>query len=234
MSLYVIGDLHLSLSEKVDKPMDIFGDKWENHTEQLRENWCLCENDTAVILGDVSWAMNFSELEEDFAFINSLPGKKLIVKGNHDYWWETLKKMRKFAEKYPTIDFVHNNSYLVDGVNVCGTRGWIAEPNEPCDEKVLQRELGRLKLSLESVKNPHEKVVFLHYPPLYFNVRCEEIMSILKNYGVSRCYYGHLHGKAHRGAIEGEREGILLKCVSADYVSFCPVLVQTTAQAATE
>ena len=232
MALYAIGDLHLSLNPNVDKPMDIFGDKWEDHVSQLRSNWCLSPNDTAVILGDVSWAMDFSELEEDFAFIDSLPGRKLIVKGNHDYWWETLKKMRKFAEKYPTIDFVNNNSYLVDGVNVCGTRGWIAEPNEPCDEKVLQREVGRLKMSLDSVENSLEKVVFLHYPPLYFNLRCEDILKILKDYGVRRCYYGHLHGKAHRGAVEGEKDGISLKCVSADYVSFRPILVQNAENSA--
>lgn len=225
MALYAIGDLHLSLCKKVDKPMDVFGDNWLNHVGRIRENWELNESDTCILVGDTSWAMNFSELYEDFEFIDSLPGKKILLKGNHDYWWETQKKLSEFASGFRTVSFLHNNSVFTDGVNVCGTRGWIAEPNEPCEEKVLKREAGRLRLSLDSVKNDSEKVVFLHYPPLFFNIRCDEIMRVLAEYGVKRCCYGHLHGKAHRGAVEGVREGINFTCVSSDYVDFKPVRV---------
>ena len=227
MALYVIGDLHLSYSEKINKPMDIFGDRWLNHGEQIKSNWEATEEDTTVIAGDISWAMNFSELEPDFAFIDALPGKKIILKGNHDYWWTTVKKMKAFAAAYPSIEFLHNNSFNVDGINMCGTRGWILEPDEAQDEKVLMREVGRLRESLNSAKEG-ERAVFLHYPPITVATRCDEIMAVLHEYGIKRCYYGHLHGKAIRGALTGMAEDIEFKLISADFLGFKPLKIDTS------
>ena len=224
MSLYVIADLHLSLSEKINKPMDIFGDNWASHDSQIRQNWQAGENDTTVIAGDISWAMNFDELEPDFAFIDSLPGKKIILKGNHDYWWTTMKKMTAFAADFPSISFLHNNSYEVDGISVCGTRGWIADPDEEQDEKILLREVGRLKESLKSAKSD-EKIVFLHYPPITAAAKCEEILSVISEYGIKRCFYGHLHGKAIKGAYIGEFSNTDFRLVSADFLGFTPLKI---------
>ena len=224
MALYVIGDLHLSLSEKISKPMDVFGDNWLNHEDRIKNNWQATENDTTVIAGDVSWAMNFSELEPDFDFIDSLPGKKVILKGNHDYWWTTMKKMVAFAERYKSISFLHNNSYVADGVSVCGTRGWITDPDEPEDEKVLLREVGRLRASLNSAGDG-EKTVFLHYPPITAAAKCDEILSVLLEYGIKRCYYGHLHGNAIKGAYIGKYESTEFMLVSADFLGFKPLKI---------
>ena len=224
MALYAIGDLHLSFSEKINKPMDIFSDRWLNHGEQLKNNWEATDSDTTVIAGDISWAMNFSELAPDFAFIDSLPGKKIILKGNHDYWWTTVKKMKQFASGYPSIEFLHNNSFEIDGISVCGTRGWIPEPDEPQDEKVLLREVGRLKESIKSAKDG-EKAVFLHYPPITLATRCDEIMDVLHEYGIKRCFYGHLHGKAIKGALTGMAEDIEFKLISADFLGFKPLKI---------
>jgi len=226
MAIYAIGDLHLSFSDKVDKPMDIFGDRWKSHGEQIKNNWLAGENDTTVIAGDLSWAIDFEQLEPDLQFIDLLPGRKLILKGNHDYWWTTMKKLNAFTEKFPTVSFMHNNSFNIEGINICGTRGWIPEPDAEQDEKVLAREVGRLKASLGSVKNDGEKVVFLHYPPICTNARCDEIMNVLIEYGIKRCYYGHLHGKAIRAAINGEREGISLQLISADFLGFTPIKIE--------
>ena len=204
--------------------MDIFGDRWLNHGEQLKNNWEATDSDTTVIAGDISWAMNFSELAPDFAFIDSLPGKKIILKGNHDYWWTTVKKMKQFASDYPSIEFLHNNSFEIDGISVCGTRGWIPEPDEPQDEKVLLREVGRLKESIKSAKDG-EKAVFLHYPPITLATRCDEIMDVLHEYGIKRCFYGHLHGGSHRLAMEGLWNGVEFRLTSADYLNFRPYRV---------
>ena len=225
MALYAIGDLHLSFSEKVDKPMDIFGDRWENHAEQIRKNWRADENDVTVIAGDISWAIDFDQLGPDFRFIDSLPGKKIILKGNHDYWWTTLKKMNAFAAQFGTISFLHNNSYRVGNITVCGTRGWIAEPGEEQDKKVLAREVGRLRASLQSAPEDAEKIVFLHYPPLCTNARCDEILSVLSEFHIKRCFYGHLHGRAIHAAVNGERDGLSLQLISADYLGFVPIKI---------
>jgi predicted phosphohydrolase len=226
MALYVIGDLHLSLSDKINKPMDIFGDNWTKHDSQLKSNWQATENDTTVIAGDVSWAMDFAELEPDFSFIDSLPGKKIILKGNHDYWWTTMRKMNAFAANFSTISFLHNNSFLVDGVSVCGTRGWITDPDEPQDEKILMREVGRLEESLKNAESEN-RIVFLHYPPITAAAKCGEILSVLSEYGIKRCYYGHLHGKAIKGAYNGDYAGTDFRLVSADYLGFKPLKIDT-------
>ncbi|MDF2686009.1 MAG: hypothetical protein K0S55_1190 [Clostridia bacterium] len=221
MALYAMGDLHLSTS--TNKPMNIFGDHWENHDIQIKNNWCLNDDDTIVIPGDISWAMNFKELESDLKFLNDLKGKKIILKGNHDYWWTTMKKMIDFIEPFGTISFLHNNTYEVEGYSLCGTRGWIQEPGEKSDLIVLKREAGRLEKSLSSAKN--EIIAFLHYPPVYGNVYCSEIMAILKKYDVKRCYYGHLHGRAFENARTGIIEGIEFSLVSSDFLKFKPLKI---------
>lgn len=221
MALYAMGDLHLSIS--VNKPMNIFGDQWENHDIKIKENWCLNDNDTIIIPGDISWAMSFKEIESDFIFINELKGKKILLKGNHDYWWTTMKKMLDFIKPFQTISFLHNNSYEVEGCSICGTRGWIQEPGEKKDIKVLNREVGRLETSLSSAKN--EIIVFLHYPPIYGNVYCTEIMDMLQKYNVKRCYYGHLHGRAFENAREGVVDNIDFSLVSSDYLNFTPLKI---------
>lgn len=226
-ALYTMGDLHLSLS--TNKPMDIFGDAWVDHPRKIRENWPLCEDDTIVLAGDLSWGMTFAEADADFAFVDALPGTKILLKGNHDYWWQTQKKLANLTQKYPSLRFLHNNAFETDRCFVCGTRGWMTESESEEDQKILKREEGRLRLSLDVwKKSGSEKpaVVFLHYPPLFGTQACEGLLRVLHEYGVKECYYGHLHGPgAHRGAVEGERDGLRLKLISADRLAFVPFRV---------
>ena len=225
MALYAIGDLHLSLAS--NKPMDVFGAGWTNYVERIREGFStLTEDDVTVLCGDLSWAMGLEESLEDFRFIDALPGKKYIIKGNHDYWWNTASKMKKFFEAngLTTLEVMHNNSFLYGDVALCGTRGWFYEEDAAAgshNDKVLQRELGRLETSLKAA-GEREKICFLHYPPLYHGYRCEEVLKLLKQYDVKRCCYGHLHGPSHRLAVRGAAEGIEFTMVSADYLSFSP------------
>ena len=228
MSIYVIGDLHLSFG--VDKPMNIFGDNWENHEEKIRTNWIktVTDEDTVILPGDFSWAMKLEESIKDFEFLNSLPGKKLLSKGNHDYWWSSLKKMRKFLEdnKLQNIDFIYNNSYLVENKIIVAIRGWITNPANPEDYKILRRENERLVLSIkdgiEKYGNDKEIIPFIHYPPFYKQMVPEEINfeSTLKQYRIKRCYYAHLHGDGHKEAMEGILNGIRYQLVSSDYLNF--------------
>lgn len=221
MALYAMADLHLSLS--TDKPMDIFGSAWENYIQRIEDNWSLKSDDTIVIPGDISWASNFSELKADFDFLASLPGKKIILKGNHDYWWNTVKKLNEFVSPYGNIFFLHNNSYVYENISVCGTRGWIQEPGSEADIKVLKREAMRLEASLATASE--SPVVFMHYPPLFSDQKNDMIIDIMKKYGVKKCYYGHLHGKSFENAKTGEYEGIFYALISADYLGFSPLLV---------
>ena len=229
MSLYVIGDLHLSLGE--DKPMDVFAG-WNDYVSRLAENWrsLVTDDDTVVVAGDISWAMKREDTYTDFKFIDDLPGKKLFLKGNHDYWWATKSKMDKYlAEKeLSTISILFNNAYVCGDFAVCGTRGWFLENDTPEDIKVLNREVGRLKMSIDAaVKTGKEPVVFLHYPPYYRGVECPEIMAVLIEYGIKKCYYGHIHGKGgFRLAYEGEYKGVDFRLISGDRIGFMPVLVR--------
>ncbi len=229
MSIYVIGDLHLSFS--ADKPMDIFGYNWENHAEKIRENWMqnITEYDTVILPGDFSWAMYLEETYKDFEFLNSLPGKKILSKGNHDYWWTTLTSMRKYLKEcgFENIDFLYNNSYLVEDKIITGTRGWINTWKSPDNYKILKRENDRLKLSLQdAIKNygeDKEIISFIHYPPFYKEVEIPDEINFaktLRDYNVRRCYYAHLHGESHKEAIEGLINDIEYKLVSSDYLKF--------------
>lgn len=226
MSLFAIADTHLSFG--TDKPMDTF-QGWENYTQRLEKNWnnLVSDKDYVIIAGDISWAMNFNQLYADFDFINKLNGKKIILKGNHDYWWNTVKKMNEFIEKnnFRTISFLHNNALNFDDFSVCGSRGWLFESLEEQDEKVLNREVARLKMSLECAESD-EKLVFLHYPPITTKEKCDEILNLLKAYGIKKCYYGHLHGVAAKYAVDDRIEEIDFKLISADRLKFIPYLIK--------
>lgn len=220
MALYAIGDPHLSLS--CDKPMDVFGGAWENYVDKLREGFSVVEpEDTVVLCGDLSWGMNLEQAQADFAFLNALPGRKLLLKGNHDYWWTTAAKMNRFfAEKgFDTFRLLHNNCHFYGETALCGTRGWFFE--EHGDPKVFNRELIRLETSLKAA-GEREKLCFLHYPPRYQGYTCTEIIELLERYQVKACYYGHLHGGSHRLAMEGTYGGVEYHLISADYLDFQP------------
>ena len=227
MSLYVIGDTHLSFS--VDKPMDIFKG-WDDYALRLENNWqkLVEEDDTVIINGDISWAMSLQEAEKDFEFLHSLKGTKIISKGNHDYWWNTVTKMEKFCKEkgFDSIKFLHNNAYKIGDIAVAGTRGWFYDAESENVDKVMARECARLQRSIdEARKLGGEIVVFLHYPPTNILRDCEPIMNVLKENNITECYYGHLHGGAIKGALNGEKYGIKFRLVSADYLDFCPLFI---------
>lgn len=227
MALYAIGDLHLSLG--ADKPMDIFGGKWTGYMDKLREGVSVIgPEDTTVLLGDLSWALDLQGAKKDFAWINDIPGRKIILKGNHDYWWSTAAKFYKFCQENGFQDqwILNNNHYEYDGWAICGTRGWFFEEDRggTHDEKVFRRELIRLETSLKSAGDMN-KLVFLHYPPRYKGYECREIIELLERYGVRRCFYGHLHSESHKLAVEGLWGGVDYRLVSADYIGFKPVRV---------
>ena len=227
MSLYAIADLHLSLSSV--KTMNIFPG-WDNHVERLEKNWqaTVSPDDTVVVPGDISWAINFEEAKADFDFINRLNGHKVIMKGNHDYWWNSMAKMNRFLEEngFDTITIVHNNYYPYGDYGICGTRGWIKDTEEPADAKVLAREAGRLETSIKAALADGKKpIVFLHYPPIFANDYNREILDVLFRYDIKTCYYGHLHGNAHRYAVCGEVDGINYQLIAGDFVQFYPKFI---------
>jgi predicted phosphohydrolase len=224
MRLFTIGDLHLSFGVP-DKPMDIFGG-WKDYQKLLEQNWLerIAPEDTVVLAGDFSWGMTLAQAEADFAFVQNLPGQKILLKGNHDYWWASKKKMDDFftAHGFNTLHILHNNHYAFGQYGICGTRGWLFDVGEPHDEKVMNREIGRLRMSLQAAEPGLEKLVFLHYPPVYTGTSAPEIVATLKEFGIKTCFYGHLHGNAIRFAVQGEVDGIRYKLVSADGLRFCP------------
>lgn len=225
MALYTIGDTHLSLSR--DKPMDIFGEKWKDHAEKLKSGFsAVGQDDLTVICGDLSWGMGIEETKEDFLFIDALPGRKIILKGNHDYWWSTATKTRKFFEQngISTIDILYNNCFDYGDYAICGTRGWFYEEEKgnEHDAKIMHREIMRLETSLNAAGD-RKKLVFLHYPPVFQSYRCEEILQLLKKHEVRLCCYGHIHGKGCNFAFNGWMDGTEFRLVSADFVDFTPV-----------
>lgn len=229
MAIYTIADLHLSFNE--NKPMDIFGNNWNGHTEKIKENWLkkVEVSDTVILPGDFSWSMYLKDTVKDFEYLNSLPGRKILLKGNHDYWWTTITSMNKFVEEnhFENINFLLNNSYLVEDKIICGTRGWTITDTEN-SSKMIKRECNRLELSIlygiEKFGNDKEIIVFMHYPPILKQNLQEnkmtDFMKMLKKYNVKRCYYGHLHSTSINDAVEGEVFGVNLKLVSADGLNF--------------
>ena len=247
MAVYTIGDLHLSFHE--NKPMDIFGENWRGHEEKIKKDWIekVTEKDLVIIPGDFSWSTYLKDTYEDFSYLHSLPGKKLLLKGNHDYWWTTLKSMREFVKEngFDDVDFLYNTAYEFENYIFTGTRGW-SQSQEEDNEKMIQREQLRLEFSLKEASkllnkdclgeergaNAKEIIVFMHYPPIT-NSQIQEctkmdkeicevntFVKLMKEYNIKRCYYGHLHGISIKEAVEGEYDGIEFKLVSADGLDF--------------
>ncbi len=209
--------------------MDVFGGGWTGYVDKLKEGFqIISPEDTVVICGDVSWGMSLEEARADFAFLDALPGgRKLLLKGNHDYWWTTASKMKAFfAENgFSTLDILHNNCHFYGETALCGTRGWFYEEDRgEHSAKIFNRELIRLEASLKAA-GEREKLCFLHYPPLYQGYRCQEILDLLERYRVSLCCYGHLHGGSHRLAVTGRQGTVDYRLVAADYVGFRPVCI---------
>lgn len=229
MSIYTIGDLHLSFRE--NKPMDIFGENWTNHEQKIKEDWLkkVKEEDMVVLPGDFSWATYLKDTDLDFEYINNLPGKKLLLKGNHDYWWTTLNKLRTFIEeeKFSNIDFIYNNAYEFENKIIVGTRGWSFGESEE-DRKIAKREAMRLELSINEGKKLYgeekEIIAFMHYPPIINSHIAKnepsDYVRVMQKYGIKKCFYGHLHSTSIREAVEGNYFGIEFKLVSADGVDF--------------
>ena len=227
MAIWAISDLHLSFGVG-DKPMNVFGDSWTNYEEKVKENWCRLINpeDIVILAGDFSWGMYLDETKKDFEYIEELTGKKIMVKGNHNYWWETITKLNKFKNEnnYKTVNFLHNNTYEVGDICICGTRSWEKGSEELTaeqDEKVYNREKERLIRSLECAGKDKKVIVVTHY-----NIgNNEEYINILKKYNVEVCIYGHLHGKVDRTKLNYEREGIKFICTSCDLIDFLPIKI---------
>lgn len=222
MALYAIGDPHLSLS--TNKSMEVFGGNWVGYVDKLREGFrCVAPEDTVVLCGDLSWGMSLEQSRADFAFLDALPGRKILLKGNHDYWWTTAKKMTAFfAENGFRFELLHNSCCFYGDTALCGTRGWfLDEEKNGHNGKMLSREVLRLEASLKAA-GEREKLVFLHYPPIYQGYRCEPILELLRRYGVKKCWFGHLHGASTRLAVCGTCEGTEFSLVSADYLNFVP------------
>ena len=227
MNIYAIADLHLSFRNP--KPMDIFGNNWGNHEEKIKKDWesKVKEDDLVLLPGDFSWETYLEETYDDFSFLNNLPGKKLLLKGNHDYWWTTITSMRKYLKEnnFENIDFIYNNSYEYDGYVITGTKGWSLNSD---DNKIFNREVARLKISLENgIKtfgNDKKIITCMHYPPITkHTIEKKEkwdFVDLMKEYKVERCLYGHLHSDSHKEAIEGNIDGINFELVSADYLKF--------------
>ena len=228
MSLFAIGDLHLCIGVP-EKTMNIFSG-WNNYMELIEKNWTelIKPDDTVLICGDVSWGMTLEQAEQDFAFIDRLAGKKIILKGNHDYWWTSRKKMEDFfkVKSFSTLDILHNNCFGYEKYGICGTRGWVSINGETADEKVLKREVQRLETSVTLAESQGlEPLVFLHYPPIYANTCNYDILDVLYRHNIKRCYYGHLHGSSHRYTINGERDGVDFQLISGDFLQFRPLKI---------
>ena len=223
MALYAIGDTHLSLSNE-KKAMDVFGGRWTGYVDKLREGFQVVQpSDTVVLCGDLSWGMSLEEARADLAFLNALPGRKILLKGNHDFWWTTASKMNRFFEENGfRFELLHNSALPYEDKWLCGTRGWFLEQEQSGNnEKLRAREAQRLELSLKAA-GAGEKLVFLHYPPLYQGYRCPELLEVLRRWQVRRCCFAHLHGASVRLALQGEREGTDFTLVSADSLNFVP------------
>ena len=225
MGLYAIGDLHLSLG--TNKPMDIFGGNWENYIEKIKSGLDILKpDDVCVLCGDTSWGMSLEDSLEDFKLLNSYPGKKILLKGNHDYWWNTVAKMKAFfsGNGLNNIDILHNNSFTYEDIAICGTRGWILDDETSIkhNAKITTREVIRLRASLGSASDKMEKLCFMHYPPRYKNNINNDFIDVMKEFNVKHCYYGHIHGDGFLHAVTGIADGINYDMISADYIGFMP------------
>ena len=234
MSLFVISDLHLSTGENTNKSMEVFGPRWNGYVDKLEKNWrsAITDKDDSVIAGDISWALKLEEAESDLKFLDSLPGTKYISKGNHDFWWSTASKMQTLFDKYEikTVKLLYNNAYALENFIICGSRGWFTDKTqqnvvgEVDYEKIINREIVRLKISLEEGKKlQREKnlpiLVFLHFPPVWNGYVCTEIIEVLNEYNINKCYFGHIHGNYNLPK-RSVYDGIEMILTSADFLNF--------------
>jgi predicted phosphohydrolase len=227
MSLFAISDLHLALSG--DKPMDVFGDQWYKHDEKIKNNWLelISEKDTVLIGGDISWSMRMEEGIQELQWIQKLPGRKIIIKGNHDYWWGSINKLNGLFED---MSFIQNNFFSYEDYAICGTRGWICPGSDKFtvqDEKIYKRELNRLRLSLEAARKEGfiKLICMIHYPPTNEKFEDSGFIDIFKEYKVEKVIYGHLHGHSLYRVLKGERENIEYFITSSDYLNFRPIKI---------
>ncbi len=243
MALYVMGDLHLSLS--TEKPMDVFGSRWTGYVEKIKSGWLsrVKEEDTVILAGDISWGMTPEEAKADFDFIEALPGQKIILKGNHDYWWQTLSKLERFVAEngYKTIRFLHNNAYEVENFIICGSRGWYTDDRGAASmrgadaAKIVAREVARIAISIDAGKKlrkeaeergeKKEILVFLHFPPIFKGYICDEIILELYQKGIERCYFGHIHGNYEAPRVISYSD-IEFTLISADFLLFEPLKIE--------
>ena len=240
MAIYTIADLHLSTADETNKSMEVFGNRWENYVERLESAWrrLVTDADTVLVPGDISWALSLEEAESDLRFLDRLPGKKILGKGNHDFWWTTMKKHREFFEKsgITTLSFLYNNAYEVENLIVTGTRGWFSDEelqnvqNRTDYQKIINREVSRLRTGLACAKKLQEGapekeiVVFMHFPPYRAGRATEPLLDVLSEYGIRRVYYGHIHGPQTEPPL-AEYRGISLRLISADTLGFVPLFV---------
>ncbi|MBR0443331.1 MAG: metallophosphoesterase [Clostridia bacterium] len=242
MALFVLSDPHLAIAH-AEKSMEAFGSRWQNYVERIEKNWraVVSEGDTVILPGDISWGMTLDDARDDFAFLDTLPGQKLIGKGNHDFFWSTAAKMTRFFEDngFSTLRILYNNAYMIEHMIVCGTRGWFLDEKQQRTvgevdyEKIVNREAGRLRLSLDAARAQQaehgmlEIIPFLHFPPAFGEFRCPQMMHILSEYGVRRCYYGHIHAPVAPSA-PVEIDGIRYILCAADHLRFTPLPVFPT------
>ncbi len=224
MSIFAISDLHLSFG--TDKPMNIFKG-WDNHTERIKAHWkrLVKPEDTVVLPGDFSWGLKTEESLADFKFLEDLPGKKILLKGNHDLWWSTAKKLREFWEQngISSVDIVYNSCVMAEGYAIAGTRGWFYD--DTGSKKVLLREAGRLDSSLKAAKLTGLPILtFLHYPPVYGEFVCDEIFEVLKRHNITEVYHGHIHGAGFNKAVS-EYDGVKFHLISCDCIDFTPYFI---------
>lgn len=235
MSIYAIGDTHLSLNKDVEKPMDIFGPEWENHAEKLKLAWekNITEEDVVIINGDISWALRLPEAMADLDFIHDLPGRKVLLKGNHDLWWTSISKLNKL---YEDLYFLQNDFYSIKDVAICGSRGWACPGNEDFtshDRKIYDRELIRMRMSLAAAElagfGKDEKGIIIgimHYPPTNDSLEDSGFTELFQEFGVKTVVYGHLHNvENHKKGLKGMHKGVEYKLVAFDYLKGNPVKI---------
>ncbi len=241
MAVFVMSDLHLSTNQGTDKSMEVFGNRWRDYINRIKNNWnrLVTPVDTVIVNGDISWAMTLEEARSDFEFLNSLNGTKIISKGNHDFWWSTASKIKVFFEenKIDTVKLLHNNAHIAEDFIICGSRGWYNDdkistmPQNADYQKIVSREAARLRLSLgEAAKldgGERERLVFLHFPPVWGDFVCGEILDVLREFGVKRCFFGHIHGLYEIPA-NFTHEGIKFIMTSADFLNFTPLFIKNS------
>ncbi len=245
MAIFVLSDLHLSTDLSMNKSMEIFGDRWRDYMQKIQKNWnsVVAENDTVIVPGDISWATRLEETRADLGFLNSLNGTKLLGKGNHDFWWTTASKMYKFFEDngFGTLKILYNNAYAVEDRIVCGTRGWFPDESKQVTvgevdyAKIVNRELSRLKLSLDAAKKLQNEEyeltdrilpieVFLHFPPIWAELIMKEFVDMLSAYGIKQIYFGHIHA-AYNAPRTIQYENMTFTLTSSDFLNFYPLKI---------